>query len=80
MRATTMRDSISAGGRGAAAASRRVAMWSESRVGTTGIGPRRTGAEAIWLTTVRSRTTFPLTVPPETNTFRLTAVTYVLLT
>lgn len=80
VRATTMRETIAAGGRGAAAASALTATCSEPRVGTTGIGPRSTGAAAIWLTTVRSRTMFDETTPPETKMFRLTTVTYVLLT
>jgi hypothetical protein len=80
VRATTVRETIAAGGRGAAVASALTARRSELRVGTTGIGPRSTGAAATWLMTVRSRTTFPLTTPPETNTFWLTTVTYVLLT
>jgi hypothetical protein len=69
VRATTMRETIAAGGRGAAAASALTATCSELRVGTTGIGPRSTGAAATWLTTVRSRTMFPVTTPPETKMF-----------
>jgi hypothetical protein len=80
VRATTVRETIASGGRGAAAASALAATRSDPRVGTTGIGPRSTGAAATWLTTPWSRTTFPLTTPPETKTFRLTTVTYVRLT
>jgi predicted outer membrane repeat protein len=80
VRATTARETIASGGRSAAAASAFPATRSELRVGTTGIGPRSTGAAATWLTTVRSRTMFPVTTPPETKTFRLTTVMYVLLT
>jgi hypothetical protein len=75
-----MRETIAAGGRGTAAASALTATCSEPRVGTTGIGPRSTGAAVIWLTTARSRTMFPETTPPETKTLRLTTVTYVLFT
>jgi hypothetical protein len=69
VRTTTIRETIAEGGRGAAAASALTATCSELCVGTTGIGPRATGAAATWLTTVRSRTMFPLTTPPETKTF-----------
>jgi hypothetical protein len=79
-RVTTARETIRSGGLGAAPAAALTATRSESFVGTTGIGPRSTGAAATWLTIVRSRTTFPLTTPPETNTFRLTTVTYARLT
>jgi hypothetical protein len=80
VRVTTARETVASGGRGAAAAPALTATRSESFVGTTGIGPRSTGAAATWLTTVRSRTMFPLTTPPETKTFLFTMVTYVRLT
>ena len=70
-----MRETISAGGRGAATASGRTATCSEPWVGTTGIGPRSTGAAATWPTIARSLTMFEFTTPPETKVLRLTTVT-----
>jgi hypothetical protein len=79
-RTTTDREMISAGGRGAAAGSRRAEIRSAPAVGTAGSVPRRTGAEATWVTTARSLTTAPVTIPPETNVLWLTTVMYVRLT
>jgi len=74
-RATTWREMIAAGGRGAATASDRTARRSEAEVGAIGIGPRSTGAAETWLITARSRTTELVTIDPETNVLRLTTVT-----
>jgi hypothetical protein len=74
VRATTMRETVDAGGRGAAVASCRVATRSDARVGATGIGPASTGAATICRTTDESRTMFPETMPPETKALRGTTV------
>ena len=72
-RTTTPRAVAAAGGRAAVVV--RLVIRIESRVGTTGTGPRRTGVASTVRITARSWTKSRETFRPETKTVWLTTVT-----